>query len=212
MLMQIFLDIETLPPSKNNPLVEAKFGNLKDRKYRRLALRVEYAILLAIGVKIFVDGKFELEGVFGRDRGNLMFHLDERRILRAFWKTIRRFNPDRILFIGHNILDFDLRLIWQRSIIHQIKPTAQINFARYRSSDVYDTMWQFTGWRHRISLDEVAGLLGLESSKTSEFNGGKVYDLFLEGRHQEIADYCMRDVELARQIYDYLIFAKAEKC
>jgi predicted PolB exonuclease-like 3'-5' exonuclease len=41
----------------------------------------------------------------------------------------------------------------------------------------------------------------LKSSKEGGINGSHVYDFFLEGRHEEIADYCMRDVELVRDVY-----------
>ena len=67
-------------------------------------------------------------------------------------------------------------------------------------------MWEFEHWRRRISLDELAKILGLKSSKQNGLNGNGVYDKFLEGSHEEIADYCMRDVELVREIYYRLNF------
>jgi predicted PolB exonuclease-like 3'-5' exonuclease len=67
-------------------------------------------------------------------------------------------------------------------------------------------MWSFTHWRHRIKLDEVARVLGLASSKENGMDGGKVYELFLAGRHQEIADYCLRDVAVTRAIYRRMNF------
>jgi len=67
-------------------------------------------------------------------------------------------------------------------------------------------MWEFTHWRHRIKLDDLARVLGLESPKQDEIDGSRVYDLFLEGRHEEIANYCMRDCESTRAIYRRLNF------
>ena len=67
-------------------------------------------------------------------------------------------------------------------------------------------MWEFTHWRHRLKLDELAKILGMESSKQDGIDGSAVYDLFLSGRHQEIADYNMRDVELTRAIYRRMNF------
>src|SRR5207253_10774108 len=55
---------------------------------------------------------------------------DEREILQSFWKLATETN----LFVGHNVLDFDLRFIHQRSIIHQIKPSRELPFADRKST------------------------------------------------------------------------------
>jgi hypothetical protein len=38
-----------------------------------------------------------------------------------------------------------------------------------------------------------------------------IYDRFNEGCHQEIADYCLQDVELTREIYYMLTFDKSAR-
>ncbi len=64
-------------------------------------------------------------------------------------------------------------------------------------------------WQRRsISLDELARVLGLETSKQEGMDGSRVYEKFCAGCHDEIARYCMRDVELVRQIYYRLVFAE----
>ena len=62
--------------------------------------------------------------------------------------------------------------------------------------------------RKFVSLDRLARVLGLESSKAKGIDGSLVYDRFCEGCHSEIADYCMRDVELVREIYYRMIFSE----
>jgi predicted PolB exonuclease-like 3'-5' exonuclease len=52
----------------------------------------------------------------------------------------------------------------------------------------------------------LARVLGLESSKQGGMDGSKVYDKFCAGCHDEIAEYCMRDVELVRQVYYRMMF------
>jgi predicted PolB exonuclease-like 3'-5' exonuclease len=64
--------------------------------------------------------------------------------------------------------------------------------------------------RKFVSLDRLARVLGLESSKSQDIDGGRVYDKFCAGCHQEIADYCMRDVALVREIYYRMCFAGEE--
>ena len=98
----------------------------------------------------------------------MMFHLDEARTLRAFWKLLKSFNKKRDLIIGHNIFDFDLLSLYKRSIIQRGRPSAELSFARYCSQPIFDTMHEWEKWRwqrRHISLDKSARILGLETSK-----------------------------------------------
>ena len=63
-------------------------------------------------------------------------------------------------------------------------------------------------WRPGIKLEELAEVLRLGMTKTEGMDGSRVYDRFREGRREEIADYCLRDVELTREIYYRLTFEK----
>jgi hypothetical protein len=210
MFVEVILDIETLPPPQDSHIVLEKFGILDDDSYRKLALRPGYARILAIGINVLIDQKLEYAGVYGRDKGTLKFHLNEKKTLQNFWNLIGRYKRSKLLLIGHNILDFDLRCIWQNSIIRGVEPPVPISFARFRSDPVYDIMWHFTGWKQRISLDEMATLFGLESSKQDGIDGARVYDFFLEGRDREIGEYCLRDVELTREIYYRMRFREGQ--
>lgn len=125
-----------------------------------------------------------------------IFQGDEKGMLREFWEFCR----DVTLFVGHNILDFDLKFIMKRCIIHGIKPSIPINFARYRHDMVFDTMWEWEKWSGRISLDKLAYVLSLPTSKTT-MDGSQVYKYYKQGRIDEICEYCMRDTELVRKIY-----------
>lgn len=206
MVMRVFLDAETLPPERDDPLVREKYPDCTDEEFRNLALKPEYGRLLCLGILVECDGVVTTRGVLGRDRETRRFHLDEARILRSFWKLVRDFDDRRDLLIGFNLLDFDLHYICTRSVIKRVRPSIDVCFARYRQRPVFDCMWAFTHWRHRIKLDDLARILGLESPKQDGMDGSHVYDLFIEGRHQEIADYVMRDCECTRAIYRRLIF------
>jgi predicted PolB exonuclease-like 3'-5' exonuclease len=202
MAQRVFLDLECIPPDKNDPVHQEKLASCTEEEYRGLALRGEYARILCIGL-IFEDtsGQIIHRGVLGRDRSTMKFHMDEARTLRAFWRLLRHFNPQRDLLIGFNILDYDLLVLKQRSIRHQIKPTCCIPHTRYRAAPVFDVMWEYQSWHRRISLDELARVMGMSSSKQNGVDGSRVYDLYLEGRHQEICDYCVADCELTRALY-----------
>lgn len=212
MARRIFVDIETLPPDKGSAAtgVREEIGSCSDEEFRRLALDGDFGRVLTIGVIIEQDGLVTHRGLLGRERQTMMFHLDEARTLRGFWKLMKGFNVSRDLVVGHNVFDFDLPFLYKRSVIHRVRPAVELPFTRYRSRPIFDTMHQWNKWSPRkfVSLDRLAKVLGLESSKGQGIDGRLVYDRFCEGCHQEIADYCMRDVELVREIYYRMSFAE----
>jgi hypothetical protein len=206
MSLRVYLDIETLPPERE-ALEQEEVCQCSDEEFRHLALDGDYGRVLTIGIIVERDGQVTQEGCLGRDRQSLLFHLEEGRTLRGFWKLMQGFNPSRDLVVGHNVF-FDLLFLYKRSIIHRVRPSVEISFARYRSQPIYDTMQMWNRWDYRrfISLDKLAKILGLESSKQGGIDGSKVYDHFCAGSHTEIADYCMRDVRLVREIYHRMTF------
>jgi predicted PolB exonuclease-like 3'-5' exonuclease len=212
MAQRVFLDLECIPPDKNDPVHQEKLASCTEEEYRGLALRGEYAQILCIGLIVEdTNGQIIHRGVLGRDRCTMKFHMDEARTLRAFWRLLQSFNPQRDLLIGFNVLDYDLVVLKQRSIRHQIKPTCCIPHTRYRAAPVFDVMWEYQSWHRRISLDELARVMGLQSSKQNGIDGSKVYDLFLEGRHQEICDYCLADCDLTRALYYKINFLSEQE-
>jgi 3'-5' exonuclease len=193
----LFLDIETIPTEqflRENGLLEAQMQLDESEIIKRLSLSAATAkiVCLAYAMEPPVNGPVEiLEG-------------EERTILESFWRLATEAN----LFVGHNIFDFDLRFIWQRSIIHQIRPSREIPFARYRSYPVFDTMHEWSRWgRGHVSLDLLARALGIPSPKEC-LDGSKVYPYFRAGRFADICDYCKCDVDTVRQVYRRLTFGQ----
>lgn len=220
MALKVFTDIETLPPEEDmraqlSPIAVRKLLRKRSQKedcegaecteeeFRALALHGEYGRVLSIGVIAEQDGEILHRGVLGRERQTMMFHLDEARTLRGFWKLLGNFSTRRDLIIGHNIHSFDLPFLIKRSLINRIKPSVQFQFIRYRNEPIYDTMMAWCSWNfgQYITLDLLAEVLKVGISKSEGIDGGLVYDRFCQGCHQEIADYCLRDVEVVRAIY-----------
>lgn len=123
------------------------------------------------------------------------------QFLMAAHEAMDAANHAGIEFIGHNLTGFDLPFLWKRAVINGL-PHAHIpKDAKHGMGRVFDTMTAWAGYKDRISLDTLAGILGLPSSK-DEMDGSMVCDYWLEGRKEEIATYCKKDVELTRQIYE----------
>ena len=102
--------------------------------------------------------------------------------------------------------DLDLPFIFQRCLANNIAARPFVNLGEYNVRGVFDTMrgW-WLGGRQRVGLDDVAWALGFESSKTSEVEGSKVFDLYQAGKLAEIREYNLNDVRVTRKVYERMI-------
>lgn len=203
--MKLFFDIETLPAAgdkmdliksfwedsrKKSGTKEAKGINDFDTFFRNTSFQGEFGRICCIGYA--VDDK-PAECLSG----------DEKDILQKFWGIAK----DADLFIGHNVMEFDFRFVYKRSIINNIRPSRNLNFARYRSDPIFDTMKEWEKWGAQgTSLHKLSIALGISSPKEEGIDGSKVYDYFLAGKLNDICKYCMRDVEATRKVYKRMIF------
>lgn len=205
-MKRMFFDIETLPLEKE-----------------------KHHILEELREKMEADGKepkdFEqmlsetcFDGGLGRiacisyainDEPPVTLSGDEVQILKDFWNIAKTVG----LFVGFNIFSFDLRFIYQRSVVLKVRPSIELSFARYRSFPIYDIMHEWVRWdfNSHISLDRLARVLDLPTSKGGDVEGKNVAQAFEEGRIDEICKYCEKDVELTRAIYKRMIFEGQEK-
>ena len=212
-MIRLFLDIETLPADESlRQQIEADIappGNISrperieqwiqderpqevEKRYRSTALRGHAGRILCIG--------YVMETQQGLTEGVLKG--DEADILRGFWALAKEAD----LFVGFNVLDFDLKFIVQRSIILGVRPGIDLSCNRFRNEQVYDVMVEWDmGGRERISLDNLARSMGIQSPK-GDIDGSQVYDYYLAGRLSEIYEYCLRDVRATAEIYRRMNF------
>lgn len=114
----------------------------------------------------------------------------------------------RPVFVGHNLVEFDLRFIFQRAVVLGVKPSRFIPFsAKPWDDSVFDTMARWAGVKDRVKLDKLAKAFGLQGK--GDIDGSMVWDYVRDGRIAEIAEYCKHDVELARAIYKRMTFQQA---
>ena len=166
-----------------------------------------------------------LDGAFGRvfcigwavddDAPTSLYGMNEATILDAFAAVLHdmpvseRFSTT---VIGHNVAAFDLRFLVQRYIVNGIRPPFVIAKAAeakpWEKGVVFDTMVQWAGTGNRVSLDKLCLALGIESPK-GELDGSKVWQWVQDGKHEEVAAYCERDVAAAREVHRRMTFAHA---
>ena len=193
----IFLDIETVPTERalqENGMFEQQLRLDEAEIIKKLSLSAATAKIVCICYAIEPPVGSTVEVLQG----------EETEIIKGFWQLATDCN----LFVGHNILDFDLRFIYQRSVIHQIRPSRDLPFARFRNAPIFDTMQEWSKWgRERASLDLLSRTFGLPSPKES-LDGSKVYPYYRDGKLADIIAYCKCDVNSVRQVYRWLTFTK----
>lgn len=196
---KMVLDIETIPAHEDHHAVLRKiYDNKKSLQEKDFEKYIEQT---------------SFDGGFGRvacisyginDEPVKTLCSDEKKILQDFWEVARNID----LFIGFNLMDFDLRFIYQRSIVLGVKPTRDLNFARYRNNPIYDIMHEWKKWNMNasISLDTLSKILSLPTSKDGAIEGKDVAKAYADGKIKEICEYCEKDVELTRKIYKKMTF------
>jgi hypothetical protein len=146
----------------------------------------------------------ESELVFGIDSDG--FEEPEKKALLNFMAFMKNFDAEVDELVGHNIANFDLPFIFQRCVVHELKVTQFVNLSEYNVRGVFDTMHRWwLGAKRTVSLDDLAWALGIESSKTAEVEGSKVFELYQQGKLDVIRDYNLRDVRVTRKVYERLL-------
>jgi DNA polymerase elongation subunit (family B) len=184
----------------------------EERVYQLGSLNATSGRVLSIAVHVGPVPGFEIEGLttnqsehaFGIDEaGN---EQDEEQALKDFLSLMSDFDVECDLLVGHNIINFDLPFIFQRCLANNIAVKPFIDLSEFRVQGVYDTMrgW-WLGGRNRVALDDIAWALGIESSKTGEVEGSKVFDLYQADRLAEIREYNLNDVRVTRKVYERMV-------
>jgi DNA polymerase elongation subunit (family B) len=135
----------------------------------------------------------------------------EKSIIEAFFNHIDfeiddRPSNSKITIVGHYITGFDIRFIIQRCIVLGIRiPLWFPRDPKPWSNDVFDTMTAWAGAKDSISMDNLCAALGLEGK--GDVDGSMVAQMFAEGKHAEIAQYCREDIERTRAIHRKMMVA-----
>jgi predicted PolB exonuclease-like 3'-5' exonuclease len=131
------------------------------------------------------------------------FSGDEKNILTQFWNTVNE-KTELPFFIAHNA-KFDLPFLWHRSVVNNVKSAPKFNPHGRHGNNHFCTMEAWAGFGGRISLNNLADILG-EGSKTDGMDGSQVWPEYQAGNIDKIVSYCVDDVELTSRVYKRLRF------
>ena len=214
--MKIYIDIETIP-TQNKEHQDFVCENLKPpanyKNEETINKWLEENKELAVN-------KTSLDGAFGEvvvisaannDDEVVTFYRKDWQVKDREKDILTRFNnwlkeqANRCktvpVFIGHNVTSFDGLFLWQRCIINGVKP-----YYKMDKRNTYDTMWEWCGYNResKPSLNKLCQVLNIEQK--GDIDGSKVWQAVQDGRIDEVAEYCAKDVERVRAIYKRMNF------
>lgn len=137
----------------------------------------------------------------------------ESDLIEVFYSLLRiSLNKRNPTWVGHNVF-FDLRFIFQRSVIHNIRPTINLALdAKPWGDQVLDTMamWGGVGPNSKVSLNNICKALGISTKEEDldgeEIDGSKVWDYVKKGDILKVVHYCKQDVRRCREVYKRIMF------
>ena len=141
----------------------------------------------------------ESDGVEMEEEGIVFRSGSEDEILEMFWKDIERYN----LWVTFNGKSFDIPFLMQRSIIQGIKPSKNLDTARFRVKPHCDLMevLSFFGATRPYNLSFWCRTMGIADPKVDGVDGSAIGSLYQDGRHLDIARYCLRDVSATAELF-----------
>ena len=136
------------------------------------------------------DGEVRFESFYGED---------ELHILTEVRKIFNKIEPLGFDLCGQSIKIFDIPFLGKRFFINGMKPPKLFPTHETKPWDlrVVDTkeVWQFGNNWSLGSLDLICSSLDIESPKNGDVKGDSVTTNYWEGNHEEIKEYCERDVK-----------------
>ncbi|MEM8567383.1 MAG: 3'-5' exonuclease, partial [Bacteroidota bacterium] len=167
---------------------------------QRAGIYAEFGKVVTIGVGYFVakykDLEFRVKALYGDN---------EKELLEGFKDLIRKINNDHLVLCAHNGREFDFPYLSRRMLINDIPLPNVLDLAGKKPWEIQhlDTMdlWKFGDYKHYTSLELLASVFGIESSKTG-LDGSMVNETYYQGDGLEkIAEYCVEDVIVLAQIF-----------
>lgn len=217
----LVIDIETASAHKHYTDMDVRLQALWDKKasflsndeelpndelyFNRGAIYAEFGKVICISVGIFT---FE-NNAFGL-RIKSFASDEEAEILEAFKNLIEsKFHEKDLQLVAHNGKEFDFPYLCRRMLVNNIIVPEALDIRDKKPWEIQhiDTMelWKFGDRKNFTSLELLATLFGIESSK-DDIDGSMVNSVYYdENDLDRISIYCQRDVMVTAQVFLKLI-------
>jgi DNA polymerase elongation subunit (family B) len=169
--------------------------------YDRAAIYAEFGKIVCIAVGKFCDME---SGDLGL-RTKVYSNHDEKSLLTEFKTMLEKIDSSTLRLCAHNGKEFDFPYLCRRMLINGIPLPAALNLSGKKGWEVQhlDTMemWKFGDYKHYTSLDLLAAIFDVPSSK-HDMDGSKVNSTYYkENALEKIAQYCRTDVVVLAQLF-----------
>lgn len=213
----LFLDIETVACTDTFQSLDErlkvqwsrKAGFLKreegitdeDLFHQRAGIYAEFGKIICIAVGKLYDTESGEVGL----KTKAYFGHDEKKILLDFNTLLEKMEGATVRLCAHNGKEFDFPYMSRRMLIHGISLPAALNLSGRKPWETphLDTMemWKFGDYKHYTSLDLLAAIFSIPSSK-SDMDGSQVNAVYYRDKNLEkIKTYCVSDVVVLTQLY-----------
>ncbi len=214
----LFIDIETASIVKSYDELSPRMQKLwqhkasflkndndqtaQDLYFERAAIYAEFGKVIVIGVGFFYWDEHQNLCL----KTKTLVGETEFELLNSFKKLLNeRFAKKDLALCAHNGKEFDFPYLCRRMLVNGIELPKALNFSGKKPWEVphFDTleMWKFGDKKQYTSLEMLAALFEIESSKI-EMAGSQVNEVFyLENNLAKIREYCNEDVIALAQIF-----------
>ncbi len=169
---------------------------------QRAGILAEFGKVICISTGYFTNDK-EKELVL---RVKSIYGDDEKLLLESFKDLIDKMykHNKHFEFAGHNVREFDIPYLCRRMLINELQLPAplQIHGAKPWEVKMVDTLqwWKFGDYKNYISLNLLANVLNVPTSKT-DMDGSMVQHVYYkENNLPRIVEYCQRDVVVVANV------------
>lgn len=235
MSIPFYFDIETIPDQAENAFQRHLEAVKPPANYKKPETIAKWMAENAEAAALEDYRKTALTGLYGEicsiawaiDDGEIRHitrdeNVSEFSLLVAFWDKIysqireeqaadeTRATWAKLEWIGHNVIDFDLRFLLQRHFVNKVRTVFTIPADSRHGHGVFDTMKEWGGWRGYVKQSELVKALHLEPPTWAEgledVDGSHVFDLWKAKDYDTIARYNKLDVHWVREIHKRMIF------
>lgn len=213
----LFLDIETVASTNDFNLLDERLKVQWSRKanffrrgndqtdedlfHERAGIYAEFGKIITIAVARYVDLD---NGELGL-RTKVYSGHDEKELLLQFKGVLEKMDSSTLRLCAHNGKEFDFPYLCRRMLINGISLPAALNLSGKPKWDILhlDTMdmWKFGDHKHYTSLDLLAAIFDIPSSKNN-IDGSMVNEIYHQEQNLEkISEYCRGDVVVLAQLF-----------
>jgi len=213
----IFIDIETVSSRKDfeslpirlqeawkkkSVQIEAESLDFGRTFFDIAAIYAEFGKIIVIGIGFFHENENKELSL----RVKTISSENERQLLEDFIQLIEKgFVPANVSLCAHNGKEFDFPYLCRRLLVNGIKLPDYLNISGKKPWEIrhHDTMemWKFGDRKSYTSLELLAAVFNIETSKDA-IDGSMVNKTFyIENRLDIIAKYCQKDVSVLAQLF-----------